>query len=171
MKKRNQIVTTAAIIVAIAVATSAFILFSAASSGTLTLEVTDAPVAGVSHIYLTISGIELQGSGNTTSSFSSSSRQFDLLALVNVTQILGVSKLPTGNYSMIRFDVSSAVATIGGTNVTLAVPSGQVKVPISLQIKSGATTTVVLDITADMTNISASYNLRPVVTVKSITGP
>ena len=155
----------------IAVAAGAFTLISAGSSGTLSIGVTDAPVSGVSHIYLTISGVELQGSGNTTNAFSTASRQFDLLALVNVTQILGTDKVPSGNYSMIRFDITSAVATIGGANVTLTVPSGQVKVPISLQVKAGATTAVVLDVTADMTNISASNNLRPVVTVKSITGP
>jgi hypothetical protein len=85
--------------------------------------------------------------------------------------MLGSTKVPAGNYSVIRFTVSSAVATISGKNVTLKVPSGKIKVPLNFQIKAGATTTVVLDITADMTNISASGNLRPVVNVKSVSGP
>jgi len=72
---------------------------------------------------------------------------------------------------MIRFTVSSAVATIAGVNSTLNVPSGEVKLPVQFQVKSGETTRIVVDITADMTNISASGNLRPVVTVKSIVGP
>ncbi len=67
--------------------------------------------------------------------------------------------------------MTSAVATVAGANMTLNVPSDQVKAPLHFQIQPGKTTTVVLDVTADMTHISASGNLRPVVTVKSVKGP
>ena len=58
--------------------------------------------------------------------------------------------------------------------LNLLIKSGsslQVKVPISFEIKSGKTTTIVLDITADETLISASNNLRPVVTGQVTSGP
>jgi Domain of unknown function (DUF4382) len=146
-------------------------LYAGSGDGTLVMGVTDAPVANVSHIYVTISNVALQSEGNATVSYNINSTQFDLLALTNVTEILGSNSIPAGNYTMIRFTVTSAVATIAGTNVTLTVPSGEVKVPVHFQVKSGETTKVVLDITAEMTNISAAHDLRPVVTVKSLAGP
>lgn len=139
--------------------------------GTLSLGVTDSPMGSVSHLYLTISNIELQGNGNSSATYQAGSIQFDLLSLLNVTKLLGDVSIPAGNYTMIRFTVSSAIVTIAGVNSTLNVPSGEVKLPVHFEVRSGATTRIVLDITAGMTNISASGNLSPVVTVKSIVGP
>ena len=140
-------------------------------SGTLVIGFTDAPVAGVSHIYLTMTDIQLDGPGNTSVNFGVNATTFDLLSLLNVTKMLGSNAVPAGNYTMIRFSVTSAEATISGHNTTLTVPSSQIKLPLSFSVVSGKTTTVVVDVTADMTNVSASGNLRPVATVKSIAGP
>ncbi len=164
-------IVAVAVLVIVAVAAGAAVVLLPSGGGTLSIGITDNPVQNVSHIYLTISNIQVQGAGNASTSYSSSSTKFDLLSLVNVTKMLGSAKITAGNYTMIRFDVTSAVATIAGANVTLTVPSGEIKVPLHFKIKSGSTTTVVLDITVDMTNVSASGNLRPVVTVKSISGP
>lgn len=168
---KSSTLIAVAVLIIVAIAAGASVILLTPGGGTLSIGITDSPVQNVSHIYLTISNIQMQGAGNTTTSYSSSSSQFDLLSLVNVTKMLGSTKLSAGNYTMIRFDVTSAVATISGVNKTLTVPSGEIKVPLHFQIKSGSTTTVVLDITVDMTNVSASGNLRPVVTVKSISGP
>jgi len=168
---KQMTMVAVAVLVLVALAAGASVVLLAPSGGTLSIGFTDSPVQNVSHIYLTISNIQLQGAGNASTSYSSSSTQFDLLSFVNVTKMLGSTKLSAGNYTMIRFEVTSAVATIAGSNRTLTVPSGEIKVPLHFQIKSGATTTVVLDITVDMTSISVSGNLRPVVTVKSISGP
>ncbi len=159
-----------AIVAIIVVAVGAYVLLSR-PSGTLNVIVTDAPAAGISHLYLTVSDITLQGDGNSSTSFKVTATQFDLLSLQNVTKLIGSNSISAGNYTMIRFTVVSAVATESGTNVTLTVPSGEVKVPIHFQVSGGKTTSITLDITADMTAISTSGNLRPVVTVKSVTGP
>ncbi|MDG6901833.1 MAG: DUF4382 domain-containing protein [Nitrososphaerota archaeon] len=160
-----------AIVIAAVVIVTAYAITMPGGNGSLAIGVTDSPVSNVSHIYLTISDIQLQGQGNSSVNFKVNSTSFDLLSFVNVTKMLGSESIPAGNYTMIRFTILSATATIGGKNTTLNVPSGQVKVPLSFRIASGKTTTVVIDVTADMTNISASGNLRPVVTVKSVTGP
>lgn len=158
--------------VVIVVAAGGYILLSSRPSGTLVLGVTDSPiVSGVTHVYLTITNVEFQGNGNATVPYKVNSTQFDLLRLVNVTKMIGSNKVPAGNYTMVRFTVTSAMATISGANVTLTVPSGEVKVPLHFQVYSGKTTSLVLDISADMTNISASHNFRPVVKVKSVAGP
>ena len=168
---KTWVIAVAALVV-VAIAAGGFLLLSNKPTGTLVVGITDSPLnSNVTHVYLTITGIVLQGENNSTTSYKVNSTQFDLLSLTNVTKMLGSNSIPVGNYTMIRFNVTSAVATISGANVTLSVPSGQVKVPIHIQVQQGKTTTVVLDVTADMTNISASHNFRPVVTVKRITGP
>ena len=159
------------LLVIVAVAAAAVVFYTSRGNGTLVLGVTDSPISNVTHIYITISNVAVQDQSNASDSYKVDSTQFDLLSLTNLTKILGSNSLPAGNYTMIRFTVTSATATISGSNVTLNVPSGELKVPVHFQIKSGETTKIVLDVTVDMTNISTSHNLRPVVTVKSLTGP
>ena len=168
--KTALLLIVAAVVVVAAAAGALYVLNR--PTGTLVIGVTDSPLnSNVTHVYLMISGIILQGENNSTTAYNVNSTQFDLLSLTNVTKLLGPNSVPVGNYTMIRFNVTSAIATISGTNVTLTVPSGQVKVPIHFEVQSSKTTTVVLDIAADMTNISASHNFRPVVTIRSIGRP
>ena len=164
MLKASVAAVAVAVLVVVVVAAVA-VVFLMAPSGSLVVGVKDAPSTGaVSHIYLTITDIVLQGgTGNTSTTFKLNATTFDLLALQNVTKMLGKNSVPVGNYTMVRFGVTSAVATVGGTNVTLTVPSGQIKVPMQFTVASGKTTTIVLDISADMTAISTSNNLRPAV--------
>ncbi len=155
----------AAVLVVIVVAGAAAVLFLSSPTGSLVVGVKDAPSTGaVTHIYLTMTDLTLQGSGNSSTTYKVNATTFDLLGLTNVTKWLGKSSVPVGDYTMVRFTVTSAIATVSGANVTLKVPSGEIKVPIHFTIASGKTTTVVLDITADMTAISAANELRPVVT-------
>jgi hypothetical protein len=173
MNRANKTIAAAigiAVVVVLA-ATIAIYYGNRQSNGTLSVQIKDSPVSGVSHIYLTVSNITLQGEdSNSSTTFKLGSVTFDLLALVNVTKNIGNATIPDGNYTMIRFTILSATATIAGANVTLSMPSNQVKVPIHFEIASGKTTSIVLDITADQTLISASDNLRPLVTGE-VTGP
>lgn len=169
--KTSTMAAVAAVIVVIAVGgVAAFYL--ASPTGYLVVGVKDAPSTGaVTHIYLTMTDLTLQGSGNSSTSFKVNATTFDLLKLTNVTKYIGKNSIPTGNYTMVRFTVTAAVATISGTNRTLTVPSGQIKVPTHFTVASGKTTTIVLDIAPDMTAISASNNLRPVVTGQETVPP
>ena len=161
-----------AIIVLLALGAGAFYEASRSSgNGTLSIGFTDAPPPNISHIYITVSGIELQGPGNSSVPYREEAVQFDLLSLINVTKLLGNVNVPAGNYTMIRFTLTAATATINGANATLKVPSGEIKIPTGFEVATGKATTIVLEITVDMTSISAGGNLRPVVTLKSEKGP
>ncbi len=161
-----RMVTLAAVLV-VAVVAGGFVAASyfGGANGTLIVGVKDAPSTGnVTHIFLTITDLTLQGAGNSSTNYKVNATTFDLLKLTNVTKFIGKESVPQGNYTMVRFTVTSAIATVNGANVTLTVPSGEMKVPMHFTVASGKTTTIVLDITADMTAISASNNLRPTVT-------
>lgn len=162
-------ITIAIIAVIIAATWVALYYDTVRSTGTLTVQVKDA-TSNVSNLYLTISNVELQGSGNSTTTFKTVTITFDLLAFVNVTRILENDSVLVGNYTMIRFTIVSAVATIDGVNESLTVPSTHVRVPTQFQVTSGKTTTIVLEINPGWINISASRNLRPVVTPQ-VSGP
>jgi hypothetical protein len=139
--------------------------------GTVSLGFQGTPESGVSHIYLTVREIDFQGGVNTTDSvYLNSPVTFDLLSLVNVAHILGDVSVSSGHYNMIRFIVSPAMATISGHNVTLKLPSGEVKVPIQFQVVHGDTTSIILTISADDTLIIHNHILRPVVT-GAVIGP
>lgn len=159
-------VAAAVVLIVVVVAGVVAAMYLTTPTGSLIIGVKDAPSTGdVTHIYLTITDLTLQGAGSVNNtSYKVNATTFDLLKLTNVTKMLGKNSVPAGNYTMVRFTVTSAVATVGGTNKTLTVPSGEIKVPVHFTVASGKTTTVVLDITADMTAISASGNLRPTVT-------
>lgn len=166
--------TVAAVVVVVAVVVVGVVaaVFLMAPTGNLIIGVKDAPSTGtVSSIFLTITDITLQGSGNSSTTYKVNATTFDLFKLTDVTKMLGKNSVPAGNYTMVRFSVTKAVATISGSNVTLTVPSGEIKVPVHITVASGKTTTVVLDITADMTAISASQNLRPTVTGEETVPP
>ena len=162
---KTSIAMAAAVVVVVIAVGVVAAMYLMSPSGYLVVGVKDAHSTGsVTHIYLTMTDLTLQGAGNSSTSYKVNATTFDLLTLTNVTKMLGKNSVPAGNYTMIRFSVTKAVATVAGTNVTLMVPSGEIKVPFHFTIASGKTTTVVLDIAADLTAISASGNLRPTVT-------
>ncbi len=162
----------AVLVTALIVGGAAAYFLTLGPTGTLAVGVTDAPVpSNVSHLYLTITDITLQNDAGASYVYKVNATTFDLLHLANLTKFLGASQVPTGNYTMLRFNVTSAVATVAGANVTVNVPSAEMKVAFSsqkLEVRQGASVTLVLDINPMMTNISSSLNLRPEVTIKSI---
>ena len=169
---KTSTIAAAVVVIVIVAAGAVAALYLTSPTGYLVVGVKDAPSTGnVTHIYLTVTDLTLQGSGNSSTTYKANATTFDLPGLTSGTKMLGKNSDTTGNYTMVRFSVTEAVATVGGTNETLTVPSGEIKVPVHFTIASGKTTTVVLDIAADMTAISASHNLRPTVTGEETVPP
>lgn len=122
-----------------------------ASTGTLSLQITDGPVETAEHVYIQFSGLELQGEGQRTTLYycedpadstltvvsdsacttPSAAKQIDLLAL-NGGQadiLLNGYTLPSGHYSWIRLMVDTdgvldSYIVVGGINHELTIPSG-----------------------------------------------
>jgi Domain of unknown function (DUF4382) len=141
------------------------------TNGTTSIGFQGTPERGVSHIYLRVSNMMCQGGKNTTNSmYFPHPVSFDALSLVNVTRMLGDVSMTPGQYDMITFVVSSAVATIGGQNVTLKVPSEEVQVPVQFEVVHGQPTSVILTLSFDDNLIIQNHILSPVIT-NQVDGP
>jgi hypothetical protein len=135
--------------------------------GTLIVLLKDAPV-DLRHLNLTIDNLAVHNVENETwidIPFANGTEEvyFDLLALENVTMTLSIADIPTGNYTKIRMKVKTANATFSdGDTADLTVPPGHVDIIIHFEIKSDATTILLIDMQADWVAISKTNKLRPV---------
>ena len=76
-------------------------------------------------------------------------KEFDLIQLRNVTELIGKENLAVGNYTQIRFNVTKANVTIDGIVYNLTIPSKTIKLIKPFNITEGVTTTLILDFDAD----------------------
>jgi hypothetical protein len=154
-------VIIAVLIIAAAALPITPLITPADANGTLVVKVTDAPVPDLRHLNLETNSVEvLNRTGHwKTLSESSKSAYFDLLQLQNVTKDLSVGSMPPGNYTKIRFEIVSADATLGdGSEVTLNVPSGKIDIQVHFEIKTGKTTSLIIDIMVDKIQIAERGN-------------
>ena len=144
----------AGILVASIIITSMQVHLSSAM-GTLSILVTDPPQWGdVTQVYINITGIQIHSnsSGWTTLPMPAGAQYLE----VNLTETLDTEEdliqapLGAGKYNILRFNISSAIVTVDGSNETdVRVPSGRIKIAITqggVTIKSGEETKLLLDI-------------------------
>lgn len=146
--KKNGVV----ILVLILVGSTFFTGCVTNEKGTLLLKITDAPGdLNISEALVKISSIEVHiaAGGNNSSAgwitVVNESQQFDLIQLLNVTEILGSQTLAVGIYTQIRLDVDEALVTIDEIQYNLTIPSKTVKLVHQFVIEPESTTTLILD--------------------------
>jgi hypothetical protein len=163
-------------IVAILVATTIFSGCLQNGTGTLVFKITDAPSdLNITHANITISQVQVHmsagGGNNTTAGWYTvvnESQTFDLIALLNVTELFGSANLSVGMYTQIRLTVESCVITVDGTEYDCTVPSGAIKLIKPFVLIANQTTTLTLDFDAQK-SISETgnhtYKFKPVIKV------
>lgn len=94
---------------------------------------------------------------------------FDLMQLVDVTDVLGSAELDAGKYTQVRLTLESALVTIDGEEFDLTVPSEKIKLVKGFDIVADETTTLTIDFDAKKSIIAAGdkYILKPTVKVLS----
>lgn len=93
---------------------------------------------------------------------------FNLLALTNQSLLLGAVDVPTGNITMIVFQISKAVAKFedGSTAELTIVANGKFMIPTRFEVVSTGTTSLTIDIQPESLKITPSDILRPIVKTK-----
>lgn len=122
---------------------------SAPASGTLVIQVRDAPM-DFSRVLVTFSEVRVHpanaGSESEWLNLSLAVSTIDFMNLGNLTKVLALDKVPAGKYTQIRIVVTSASGTmVGGTSVLMTVPDGILKTDTPFDLKAGGVTTVTLD--------------------------
>lgn len=161
---------------------------SSTETGTLSLSLTDAPLAddaNVTGVYITITGIEYhtaQGGWKTMEDFNTSVNPINLLDWQNGASIsLGDFQMPAGKYTQIRFMLDAAeeserpksntgcfIEFNHDTNETLYVPSGSqtgykaigtYDVPVNGTVNMTAD----FDVRKSIVNSGSYYKLKPTI--------
>jgi hypothetical protein len=106
----------------------------ASSTGTLSINVTDAPVDAARHVWVTFSAIELKPEGQAPITIDIPDRRIDLLALRDGRSepLLPNTTVPAGRYEWVRVQIvaqqntnSSLIELLDGRSFPLFVPSGE----------------------------------------------
>ena len=141
-------------------------------SGNFQLYMTDAPIAGLEHVYITFNQIEVRKDGEDVfTSILTEPKQVDLLLLRDKEEKILDIDLEPGTYSAIRLTVSAAQVVINGQTWTLTIdPPKVATVPVTFTVSADGTVKCVLDFDAaqSVTFSGGSYGLTPVIIVKSI---
>jgi len=137
-------------------------------TGVLALKITDAPpFMQPTSLNVTIDSIMVhrEGFGNETwVTFElDGNSTFDLVSLVNVTDLLGADELPVGNYTQIRMHILDATVSFSEEPEELTVPSDYIYISVNFTIKEHETTIILLDINYDSVVVAAHHHLSPVV--------
>jgi len=130
-----------------------------AGTGQLILKITDAPGdLNITRANVTISQVKVHLSAGTENESNNEtnvtagwytvvnqSQTFDLIALQDVTDLLGSVTLSAGWYTQIRLYIEKAIVTIDGIEYECKIPSNTIKLIKPFSVSANATTTLILD--------------------------
>lgn len=164
---------TLAVIVAVgltAVAIGAGYFFLNNQTGTVSLLITDDVIDQFESLNITFNEVALhrEGGGNDSDANDSGwirikldNRTIDLTNLTdNITSQVGFDRVSAGKYTQLRIIVGSAVGVLKtGENVTVRVPSGELKTHTPFDLKAGGTATIVLRL--NVHQAGGDYMLQP----------
>jgi hypothetical protein len=97
-------------------------------------------------------------------------QQVDLIALVNVSKVIGQATLDPGNYTQIRLKIDSGTITVDNIEHDLAVPGRVLRLNRGFILVPNETLTLTLDFNVEKSVIrtgSDKYMLKPVIAVLS----
>lgn len=159
---------------------------SKSGSGTMTVEMADAPIDSADAVNVFIERVEVNrvGDSNGWTVLNEPQQTYDLLELTNgATTVIGSAELEAGRYPQIRLVLSQSghSVEVDGTVYDMFVPSGTqtgIKLNINAQIEEDIEYVLLLDFDASRSVVKAgqnqqnSYILKPVIkaTEKAITG-
>jgi len=88
----------------------------------------------VTNVYLSFSSIKIhntEANDNSSGWFAiGGAGTIDLTKVINLSKVVAVSKVPEGEYNLIRFNITSVVVTYNGKNYTASTSSSSLTVVI-----------------------------------------
>jgi Domain of unknown function (DUF4382) len=137
-------------------------VFTPSERGTLSVLLTDPPVVpeGVSAVFITYSSLRVHVGGLPNSSgwvTLDSQGTINTMGLVNFSQTISSSSIPTGSYNLLSFTIDSATVTFDGANYSATVRNGVLLVPLlhGLAVNSSEPSTALIDIQPTVVNFGS----------------
>lgn len=139
----------------------------------LTLNLTDAPVAGVSEVNIHINSIELKKNSETFNfDVDQSVNLLDLQGSASLTLLDGIS-VPAGQYQYIRLDLEELNNTLllsSGAEVSFDIPSEaqsglKLNSPFMLSANGNANFTLDFDVAKSLSLSNQGYKMRPTIRI------
>ena len=144
-------------------------------TGTLVMQLTDAPGLNITEALVDISEVRVHYAGTcqndtngTWITVVNETQTFDLIQLQNATEVLGEVNLSAGWYTQIRLYVDNALVTIDGEQYDLKIPSKNVKLITPFMVQDNETLTLTLDFDVQKSvhkSGSNKYIMRPTIKV------
>ena len=144
-------------------------------TGTLVMQLTDAPGLNITEALVDISqvavhygGTDQNDTNGTWITVVNETQTFDLIELQDATEVLGGVELTAGWYTQIRLYVDNALATIDGVQYDLKISSKNVKLITPFMVQDNETLTLTLDFDVQKSvheTGNGKYILRPTIKV------
>jgi len=174
------------LLIAVVVVAVVFWAWPSGNTGTLRLQITDAPSSlNIEKALVTLSDIEVhkvESDANNANETIGNETNFttdwfvvvqgpltyDLINITDIKELLGSKDLEAGKYTQVRLNVESAVVTIDGKEYNLSIPSNSIKLIHPFTIETNKTTTLTLDFDANKSILKTGnnvYELQPVIKI------
>jgi hypothetical protein len=141
------------------------------NTGNFQLYLTDQPIEGLEHVYVTISAIQVQKDDSSVISLWEGTKTYDLLALRDIEELAVDVDLEAGTYTHIIIVIDAVSVVVYSYTYDLSVNPGlEVRIPVSFTILNNDSTEVVLDFEVDnsLEGSRDQYIFIPVISVDSI---
>ncbi len=141
------------------------------NTGNFQLYLTDQPIEGLEHVYVTISAIQVQKDDSSVISLWEGTKMYDLLALRDVEALAVDVELEAGTYTHIIIVIDAVSVVVYSNTYDLSINPGlEVRIPVSFTILDNDSTEVVLDFEVDnsLEGYGDRYIFIPVISVDSI---
>lgn len=144
-------------------------------TGTLVMQLTDAPGLNITEALVDISQVAVHYGGTdendtngTWITVVNETQTFDLIELQDATEVLGGVNLTAGWYTQIRLYVDNALVTIDGVQYDLKISSKKVKLITPFLVQDNETLTLTLDFDVEKSvheTGNGKYYMRPTIKV------
>ncbi len=141
------------------------------NTGNFQLYLTDQPIEGLEHVYVTISAIKVQKDDSSVVTLWQGTETYDLLALRDVEELVVDVDLDAGTYTQIIVVIDAVSVVVYSNTYDLSINPGlEVRIPVGFTILDNDLTEVVLDFEVDssLEGYGDQYLFIPVISVDSI---
>lgn len=140
-------------------------------SGNFQLYLTDQPIEGLEHVYVTISSIQVEKDDDSIITLWEDTETYDLLALQDVEELMVDVDLEAGTYTAVIIEIDAVSIVINGRTFDLSINPGlEVRIPVTFTITDEGNCEVVLDFEADssLDGYGDQFIFLPVISVKRV---